>query len=257
MIRQDTPAGVSPAAEAERAGFAYQGAELEAMDFAYNYHRWIFDIFKPFLGQHLLEVGAGLGSFSQLILAQHACQTLSLVEPSRDMYEELTANSRQWNTSVQVDTYHGTFAEAAPLIKAGATDSIIYINVLEHIAADEEELETIHSTLSDGGRAFLFVPALPWLYGVFDERVGHVRRYRKRELEEKLLRAGFQTVVSTYFDLPGIVPWWLKYCLLRSASMQPGAVKLYDRLIVPAARRIESIIPPPIGKNLIIVAEKR
>jgi methyltransferase family protein len=257
MIRQDTPAGVSSADEAERAGFAYPGAELEAMDFAYNYHRWIFDTFKPFLGQHLVEVGAGLGSFSQLILAQHTCQTLSLVEPSNEMYGELAANSKQWTTNTQVETYHGTFPEAAPAIKAGATDSIIYINVLEHIAADEEELGTIHSTLSAGGRVFVFVPALPWLYGVFDERVGHVRRYRKRELEEKLTRAGFKTVVSTYFDFPGIVPWWLKYCLLRSASMEPGAVKLYDRFIVPAARRIESIISPPIGKNLIIVAEKR
>jgi hypothetical protein len=173
------------------------------------------------------------------------------------MHEELAMNSRQWSTTTQVDTYHGTFAEAASSIKAGGADSIIYINVLEHIAADEEELGTIHSTLSVGGRVFVFVPALPWLYGVFDERVGHVRRYRKQELEEKLSRAGFKTVVSTYFDFPGIVPWWLKYCLLRSASMEPGAVKLYDRFIVPAARRIESIIPPPIGKNLIIVAEKR
>lgn len=257
MIRQDAAAGISSADEAGREGFAYPGAELEAMDFAYNYHRWIFDIFKPFLGQHLLEVGAGLGSFSQLILAHHNCQTLSLVEPSNEMYETLTANSKQWSTNTHVDTYHGTFAEAALVIKAGAIDSIIYINVLEHIAADEEELERIHSTLSDRGRAFVFVPALPWLYGVFDERVGHVRRYRKQELEEKLSRAGFQTVVSTYFDLPGIVPWWLKYCLLRSASMESGAVKLYDRFIVPAARRIESIVPPPLGKNLIMVAEKR
>ncbi|HEV7744786.1 MAG TPA: methyltransferase domain-containing protein [Pyrinomonadaceae bacterium] len=257
MIRQATPAGVSAPDEAGRAEFAYPGAELEAMEFADNYHRWIFDIFKPFLGQHLVEVGAGLGSFSQLILAHHNCQTLSLVEPSNEMYEELAVNAKQWSTNTQVITYHGTFPEAAPLIQAGVADSIIYINVLEHIAADEEELEKIHSTLCNGGRAFLFVPALSWLYGVFDERVGHVRRYRKQELEEKLARAGFRTVTSTYFDLPGIVPWWLKYCLLRSASMDPGAVKLYDRFIVPAARRIESIIPPPLGKNLIIVAEKR
>ena len=259
MTHQDSPVGELPADDlAPAEGFAYPGRELEAMDGASNYHRWILGIFKPFLGQHLVEVGAGLGSFSQLILAQHCCQTLSLVEPSKDMYEELVANARRLSTTTQIDTYHGTFPEAAPLIKSKeAPDSIIYVNVLEHIAEDEVELETIQSTLAEGGRAFLFVPALPWLYGAFDERVGHLRRYKKQELEEKLRRTGFKTIVSTYFDLPGIAPWWLKYCLLKSASMEPGGVRLYDRFIVPAARRIESFISPPLGKNVIVVAEKR
>ena len=259
MTRQDSPEDELPADDLGRAeGFAYPGRELEAMDCAYNYHRWILGIFKPFLGQHLVEVGAGLGSFSQLILAQHHCQTLALVEPSPDMYEELVANARRLSTTTQIDTYHATFPEVAPLIKSKATpDSIIYVNVLEHIAEDEVELETIRSTLADGGRAFLFVPALPWLYGAFDERVGHLRRYRKQDLEEKLRRTGFKTLVSTYFDLPGVAPWWLKYRLLKSTAMEPGGVKLYDRFIVPAARRLESIISPPIGKNVIVVAEKR
>lgn len=259
MTRQESPEGeLSADGSAPAEGFAYPGRELEAMDGAANYHRWILGIFKPLLGQHLVEVGAGLGSFSKLILEQHQCKTLALVEPSNDMYERLVPNANRLGATTQIDTYHGTFPEAAPLIMAKeAPDSIIYVNVLEHIAEDEVELETIRSTLVDGGRAFLFVPALPWLYGAFDERVGHLRRYRKQELEEKLRRTGFKMVVSTYFDLPGIAPWWLKYCLLKSASMEPGGVRLYDRFIVPAARRIESFISPPIGKNVIVVAEKR
>ena len=259
MTREDSPEGELPADDlAPAEGFAYPGKELEAMDGARNYHRWILGIFKPFLGRHLVEVGAGLGSFSKLILDQHQCETLALVEPSPDMYGELVGNARRLDTTVQIDTYHGTFPQAAPLIKAkAAPDSIIYVNVLEHIAEDEVELETIRSSLVDGGRAFLFVPALPWLYGAFDERVGHLRRYKKQELEEKLRRTGFKTVVSTYFDLPGVAPWWLKYRLLKSTSMEPGGVKLYDRFIVPTARRLESIISPPIGKNVIVVAEKR
>jgi len=131
------------------------------------------------------------------------------------------------------------------------------VNVLEHITDDDSELHTIHETLSAAGRVFLFVPALPWLYGAFDERVGHVRRYRKSELEKKLERAGFSIVVSTYFDFPGIAPWWVKYCLLKSATMEPAGVRFYDRFIVPAARRIEALISPPIGKNVIAIAQKR
>lgn len=238
--------------------FAYTGRELEAMSEASNYHRWILGIFAPYLGRHLVEVGAGLGSFSELILSHHACETLSLVEPSGEMYQQLDARARRMPTSPRVDTYHANFPEAAPLIKAKHSfDSVIYVNVLEHIADDEVELDAIHRALSDHGRVFLFVPALSWLYGAFDERVGHLRRYTKSELEEKLRRAGFQTIFSTYFDLAGIAPWWIKYRLLKSTTMQPGGVRFYDRYIVPAARRFESVIHPPIGKNVIVVAEKR
>jgi hypothetical protein len=239
-------------------GFAYAGRELEAMSEASNYRRWILGIFEPHLGRHLVEVGAGLGSFSDLILSNHSCESLALVEPSREMYKQLDARVRQMPESSRVCTYHASFPDAAPLIKAERSpDSIIYVNVLEHIEDDEVELGAIHTTLSDHGRVFLFVPALPWLFGAFDERVGHHRRYTKGELEGKLKRAGFQIVVSSYFDLPGIAPWWIKYRLLRSTKMKPGAVRFYDRYIVPAARRFEAVIQPPLGKNIIVVAEKR
>lgn len=237
---------------------AYPGTELEAMSAASNYHRWILEIFKPYLGAHLVEVGAGLGSFSELILSQHVCKTLSLVEPSDSMYERLAAHVRQLDTSASVDTYHATFVEAADLIKTRhAPDSIIYVNVLEHIADDEGELDAVRLTLSECGRVFIFVPALQWLFGTLDERVGHLRRYSKSELEQKLRRSGFKIVRSAYFDFPGIAPWWLKYRLMKSVTMEPGAVRFYDRFIIPAVRRIESLITMPIGKNVIAIAEKR
>lgn len=239
-------------------GFTYTGRELEAMSEASNYHRWILQIFAPYLGRHLVEVGAGLGSFSELIVSHHACETLSLVEPSGEMYQQLEVRARRMPRMPRVQVYHAGFPEAAPLITArDSPDSIIYVNVLEHIEDDKAELEAVYRVLSDHGRVFLFVPALAWLYGAFDERVGHLRRYGKDELEEKLRCAGFQIIVSAYFDLVGVAPWWIKYRLLKSATLEPAGVKFYDRFIVPAARRFESVIKPPIGKNVIIVAEKR
>lgn len=238
-------------------GFAYKGPELEAMGAASNYHRWILAVFKPFLGRHVVEVGAGLGAFSELILSQHPCETLSLVEPSDEMHGKLAEKASRMDTTTRVETYHANFVNAAPLIKAKqAPDSVIYVNVLEHIADDEFELETVRQNLSEGGCIFLFVPALQWLYGVFDERVGHVRRYTKRELEDKLERSGFNILLSSYFDLAGVAPWWIKYRLLKSATMGERGVRFYDRFIVPAARRIESVASPPIGKNVIVIAQK-
>jgi len=245
-------------ARARKEASAYPGTELEAMTGAPNYHSWILDIFKPYLGAHLVEVGAGVGSFSELILTQHVCKTLSLVEPSDSMYEQLRVHLRQLDSGVNLDLYHSTFVEAADLIKSEqAPDSIIYVNVLEHIADDEGELEVVCRTLSESGRVFIFVPALKWLFSTFDERVGHVRRYSKSELEQKLRRAGFKILSCAYFDFPGIFPWWLNYRLLKSVTMDPGAVRFYDQFIIPAVRRIESVIAMPIGKNVIAVAEKR
>lgn len=238
--------------------FSYTGRELEAMSWAINYHRWILEIFRPYLGQHIVEVGAGFGSFSELILSEHDFQTLSLVEPSQNMYEHLSDHVRKSYLGKNVETYHGTFIEAAPIIRSQKTvDSILYVNVLEHIADDQRELEAVRETLSNSGHVFLFVPALSWLYGPFDRRVGHIRRYTKSEVEDKLLRTGFKIVRSAYFDFPGIVSWWFKYRVMKSATMENGAVKFYDRFIIPPVRWIETRIPPPIGKNVLAIAQKR
>lgn len=233
----------------------YVGKDLEAMDFAVNYHRWILGIMKPFLGTHLVEVGAGTGSFSELLL-ETAPATLSLIEPSA-MVETLRANLQNREFSTEIKIYPNIFAEVAEqLAVAQSPDSLIYINVLEHIEDDRLELQTVHKTLRKNGRVFIFVPALPTLFSEFDKQIGHFRRYRKKELNEKCENAGFRLLLSKYFDVSGILPWLVKYRLLKSRTMESGAVQLYDKFVVPLAQPFEKFIPPIIGKNLLVVAEK-
>jgi SAM-dependent methyltransferase len=237
-------------------GVVYAGRDLESMSFARNYHEWILELFRPYLGSRLVEVGAGTGSFSEMLLARGA-ETLSLVEPSTEMYRRLVENVAGLRTSARVRAYNDTFGRVAARIRDEARpDSVIYVNVLEHVADDEAELALVRETLSPGGRVFVFVPALRWLYGSFDEMVGHRRRYSRRELERKAARAGFSVLKSVYFDSAGVLPWWVKYRLLRSRKMEPGAVKFYDSFAVPLLRRVETLAPPPLGKNLLLVAEK-
>jgi SAM-dependent methyltransferase len=236
--------------------FVYPGRELEAMSLAVNYHRWIFQSMRPYLGSRLVEVGAGRGSFSELILERPA-ETLALVEPSKLMYEQLRERLLGLKPRVPVRTYNATFSEVADEIKAAHhPDTIFYVNVLEHISDDEGELALMHRTLDSQGRILIFVPALRWLYGRFDEQVGHVRRYTKAELEDKCRRAGFKIIKSGYFDLIGVVPWYIKYRVLKSASMESWAVRLYDKYLVHLAKAIESAVTPPVGKNIVLVAEK-
>ncbi len=234
----------------------YRGRDLEAMSFADNYHRWILRIFRPYLGTRLVEVGAGSGNFSELLLETPAA-SLDLVEPSEAMYLRLEERVKGLGDA-RVQAHHATFDAVSERLRSSvAPDSIIYVNVLEHIAADLSELVTVHRTLAPRGRVFLFVPAFRWLYGAFDEQVGHHRRYTKPELLEKCGEAGFEVISVQYFDSFGLLPWWLKYRLLKSDSLEPGAVKAYDRYVVPLLKAVETRVRPPLGKNVLLIAEKR
>lgn len=226
------------------------------MAFAIRYHRWILQVFEPFLGKHVVEVGAGTGSFSALLL-ERPLKSLHLVEPSSAMHKILSATMATRSGATQIKTYEAYFSEVADTIKAiEPPDSIVYVNVLEHVPDDEAELRVIFQTLRTGGRLFAFVPALQCLFSRMDRELGHHRRYSLDELRAKCLGAGFKILQANYFDVLGIVPWWVKYRLLGSNKMEPGAVSLYDKCVVPISRTIETLVSPPVGKNLILIGEK-
>jgi hypothetical protein len=230
----------------------YPGKDLEAMSFAVNYHRWILDEMRPYLGRKIVEVGAGTGSFSEMLLAE-SYDSLALIEPS-EMFRSLRANIALSNNGLEIDFYNTLFSEACEDLKGA--DSILYINVLEHIEDDTGEIDLVYRTLDTGGRCFIFVPALAWLYGKFDRKIGHFRRYAKTDLEQKVRNAGFRIIRSKYFDLPGVVPWYIKYRMLGSDSLGGDAVLFYDKLVVPVASRFERYLGPPLGKNILLIAEK-
>lgn len=233
----------------------YAGADLESMDLAVNYRSWILDIFRPFLGNRIVEVGAGTGSFSRMLLETDP-ERLVLVEPS-GMFDKLVAEIGRNEHGAEISFYNDIFHNCAGIIKGnGRPDTIVYINVLEHIEDDEKELELILDVIAEGGRLCVFVPAVGFLLSDFDRRIGHFRRYSRQDLIGKCERAGFKIRLARWFDLPGVLPWLIKYRLMRSVTMEHGAVKLYDRTVVPLLRPLENCINPPIGKNLIVVAEK-
>jgi SAM-dependent methyltransferase len=236
--------------------WSYPGRELESMAFALNYHRWILDIFRPYLGKRIVEVGAGSGSFSELLL-ETGPERLDAVEPSANMYPMLAEHLRQMDSRNIGHAHHGTLIDRAETIRrTGTPDSILYVNVLEHVEDDAAELAAMYSLLQPQGHALIFVPANPWLMGSMDRELGHIRRYTMKDLRRKCETAGFEIRLAFYFDFLGIAPWWLKYCLLQVKTLEPAAVRFYDRYVVPASRAFERVIRPPIGKNIVLVAKR-
>ena len=226
----------------------YFGKDLEAMSFANNYHRWLIAEFMPYINGSVAEVGAGVGNVSRLILEANI-KSLTSFEPSANMYPLLKEALRTDKRAMAINGFFGREEVSECL------DSILYVNVLEHIEDDTCELVSVHAALSQGGHLLIFVPALPWLYSEFDKQIGHFRRYTKKNLVELTKRAGFSIVKARYFDMAGIIPWYINFILLKN-TISIDSVSLYDRLVVPVMRAIEVHVPPPIGKNVLLVARK-
>ncbi len=232
----------------------YEGRDLEAMGSAPNYYDWIFSEFEPYLSENVVEVGAGSGNFSSLLIGKRVggkIKKLLAIEPSEQMYPLL---KERFRSDPRVSCEQGYFADVA-LRYAGAFDTAIYINVFEHIEHDDQELKRVYEALPPGGHVCIYVPALPSLYSDFDKDIGHYRRYTKAYLAARLKEAGFDIVKLRYFDIAGILPWFIVIRLLRF-PVTGGGAGLYDRIAVPIMRRIETLITPPIGKNLLAVAKK-
>jgi SAM-dependent methyltransferase len=231
-------------------GFLYRGTELDAMEAATNYHRAIAEWFSPYMGRRIVEVGAGVGSFSASLLNRVKDCELILVEPAENLFPLLQA---RFARDARVRVVHG-FLEA--LDRATAADSVVMVNVLEHIAEDEETLRAIHRMLARDGTVLLFVPAFQWLYGAFDEALGHFRRYTKSLLTERLTQAGFRPLCIRYFNFPGVLTWFLVSRVLKRKTARPDDVRLYDRWIIPWVTRLERYWEPPVGQSLLAVARK-
>jgi len=227
----------------------YTGKELEAMAFAVNYHRWIIEEFRSYLGKNVVEVGAGCGDLSALIL-EMGVDHLHAFEPSTNQF---TLLEHRFKSDPRVSLSNGFFSsDSAPRY----IDSIVYINVLEHIENDEGELHSVYESLDPGGRVLVFVPAHAWLFSEADREMGHFRRYSKRELRQRVEKVGFVVEKFKYMDLAGIAPWYVNFVMLKN-SFSAKSVAVYDRYVVPPMKHLERFIGPPVGKNLLVVGNKK
>ena len=228
----------------------YPSTELPTFDDAPNYYAAILKYFAPYLGGHVVEVGAGIGTFSQCLLSLPQITTLTLVEPAKNLFPTLR---KKLSGNSKVRFVNGNLQSVASSLSC---DSVVLINVLEHVENDEELLSTIHQVLKPEGTVLLFVPALPGLYGSLDKEFGHIRRYRKGELGSLLTKVGFQVERLRYFNLPGILSWFVFGKIFKCKTLNPWSIWLYDRLFMSWIPRFERMWDPALGQSLLAVSTK-
>jgi len=231
-------------------GFDYSGSELGALASATNYYRWLIGRFEPYLGANVLEVGAGIGTFSEMLLSVPRVKSLVAIEPAANTYPQLATrlagNSRATAIKGYLDDYSMN----------SSVDSLVAVNVLEHVEDDAEFLRLAWKAVVPGGTLLLFVPAVPQIFGSLDREFEHRRRYTKSTLGDRIERAGWTIEKVEYMNLPGVLFWFVAAKVLLWKSIPASGARLYDRFIIPLTRRVESIVRVPIGQSLLAVARK-
>ena len=224
---------------------------LEDLEDLPNYNDWIVSQFAPFLEGHIAEIGAGLGTISGRLLSR--VQNLDLIEPAPVMAAEL---AHKFGADKNVRVLGQTLEDWQRAVQIDEYDGIVLVNVLEHIRDDHTAAQGFFRSLKPGGHLMIFVPAMPGLYSKLDYAYGHYRRYTRRNLQECVTGAGFKIEKLHFVDLAGVFPWWLLNTVMGKTSFHPPSLRVYDRFVVPLTRSLESVLRPPLGKNLILVARK-
>ena len=225
------------------------GAEtLDRLAATPRFNRWMFDRIRRWVGRDVLEIGSGIGNLSEFLVDTADRVVLTDTAPE---YLERLRKRFQPRSHVQVRRLYLPTVDG-DLVGRGF-DTIVCLNVLEHVEDDLGSLRAMRTLLAPRGRLVLLVPALQTLYGTLDEALGHFRRYRPRELREKFAAAGLVMGHLEYFNLAGIPGWWFTGRVLRRRLLPAGSLRWYDRLV--PLFRFERLLPWRIGQSLIAIGE--
>lgn len=222
------------------------GRTLERSAEQPNYKRYQFDLIAPHCGASVLEIGAGLGEFSSQFTG---LERLVVTDVDPDAVAVL---ERRFADRPEVEVRQLDLAESPRLERP--VDTVIAINVLEHIDDDVGALQTLAGLVVPGGNLVVWVPGYQQLYGEFDRKVGHVRRYTPTTLRAAATAAGLEVTLARPVNLLGGLAWWVSVRRGGTMAPKPGLVRVYDRFVVPATRRLEALVSPPFGQSVLCVA---
>jgi glycosyltransferase involved in cell wall biosynthesis len=226
----------------------YGSQVLGRLNRAPRFTKWMADVIRPYVGEKVLEIGAGTGNLT-LQLTPRSLYWASDINPLYLTYLENVGRNRPY---MRVGFTDGERGESFP--KEQKFDTVICLNVVEHLADDLTALNNIRDVLEDRGRAIVLVPCGPWLFGSLDEVLGHQRRYTRKQLTDLVEKAGLQVETMLEFNRVGVIAWWLNGRLLRRRTFGLWQIKMLN-LLTPLFRVLDNFLPlPPL--SLIAVLSK-
>ena len=228
----------------------YAADDLETMSEARNYQAHVFGLVRPHVGSHVLEVGCGIGTMTGQLL--DIAQRVECIEPNLNCATR-ARDALAGNDRVAIRVCHLEECNRAELAQQ-MFDTVVCVNVLEHIEDDVRALALFHDVVAaTGGRVLIFVPALQGIYSQHDAALGHHRRYSKRSLRAAFAAAGLDVVALKYTNPIGLLGWMYNLYISGNTEHTSSQVSLFERFVAPWALPIERVVPPPIGLSLFAV----
>ena len=226
----------------------YLGNELDLFENATTWKAYFRSHLAGFIGGRVLEVGAGFGGTTKVLCTGKEDSWLCLEQDA-----DLVAQAAQRGLPDDCRLLQGNLGSLAP---NDVYDTVLYVDVLEHIEADRGELELAAGHLRAGGHLIVLAPAHQWLFSPFDEAIGHFRRYTRKSLR-RLAPPGLDLVRLRYLDSVGLLASLGNALLLKSSMPRPAQLRFWDRCLVPISRWLDPLCGWRVGKSVYAVWRSR
>jgi 2-polyprenyl-3-methyl-5-hydroxy-6-metoxy-1,4-benzoquinol methylase len=232
--------------------YSYVGTELDLFAGAVHWKSYLARQIQPYLGPEVLELGAGIGATTRYLCRGTHTRWVCL-EPDPDLAVRLTQAIEANNLPACCKPAVGTLVDSSDL---GEFDTLLYIDVLEHIEDDRDELVRAAGRLKSGGHLVVLSPAHPWLYTPFDAAIGHYRRYTKQTMKA-VAPDSLELVRLRYLDAVGMAASLANRVLLRQAMPSRGQIALWDNIMVRLSRLVDPVLGYALGKSVLGVWKLR
>lgn len=225
--------------------YRYAGSELELFRDAVHWKNTLRRQIQPFLSGDVLEVGAGMGGTTRVLRSGQE-RSWTCLEPDQTLANTISGNGGPVEvivgslTSLSADTCY---------------DSILYVDVLEHIKRDVDEMKMAAARLNPGGYLIVLSPAHQWLFSAFDQEIGHYRRYNRRSLR-RLAPSGLREVRMAYLDSVGLLASLASKLLLSQPQPKPSQIWFWDSFLVRASRIMDPLTGYNAGKSVLAVWQR-
>lgn len=224
----------------------YVGTELELFSQAKRWKSYLASKVRPHLGLDVAEVGAGIGGTTALLSPGHRGRWLCL-EPDESLLARIRGAISNGELPATCEARAATLAE---LPAEERFDTVLYIDVLEHISDDRSETACAAAHLRPGGTLVVLAPAHQWLYSPFDKAVGHFRRYTRRSLASAI-PPGLELVELVYLDSVGLIASAGNRFVSRSSSPTLSQIRFWDRAMIPLSQWLDPLLRYSLGKSVL------
>jgi SAM-dependent methyltransferase len=229
----------------------YIGNELELFQHATVWKKYYADILKPYIKGNVLEAGAGIGSTTKYLCDGTQAKWLCL-EPDPSLFDKL---QNKIQAKALPSCCHAVKGVISDLQMAAEFDTILYIDVIEHIENDRQELQQAQELLAKEGSLIVLVPAHQTLYNSFDKAIGHFRRYNKRRLLS-IAPGSLQRQKLIYLDSVGLFASMMNKYLLKQDYPTLKQINFWNKFMVPVSKALDRIVNYNLGKTLVGIWKK-